>query len=249
MEDRVYRIAVCDDETKDIDIIIDMIRECYPGKQFLFDTYTETETVIEAMKEKEYELLILDLQFADDDSKGISVLDYVERTGYGGYVIFITKLKEYSKAARGKNVLWLINKKPQKDDVVRGMDKFFHQVDAGETLSLENGNSFLIKDIVLFESINKNTFLELVGGKRVIADSSITTWEEKLSEYDFVRVNRGLLINMDYIEAVNNIRRWGTTYLNIVIKFSGREICIPKDRRKTVENAYHDFRIKCAVKR
>ena len=97
MEESIYKIAVCDDDRDDIITIENMIQECYPEKNFEFDSYTETDTVISALKEKAYDILILDLQFADDDSRGISVLEYCEKTEYSGYIIFMSKIREEQK--------------------------------------------------------------------------------------------------------------------------------------------------------
>jgi len=49
--------------------------------------------------------------------------------------------------------------------------------------------------------------VDLVNGKKEIVTLQLGVVEKKLSEFSFIRVNRSLLINVNFIEKFNRLKR------------------------------------------
>ena len=73
--------------------------------------------------------------------------------------------------------------------------------------------------------------LFMKDGTTALVRSSIVQMSEKLSEYNFVRVSRGWMVNLGYIEKLSRK----------LVTVAGTELTVSRSRALEVEKAYDEF--------
>ncbi len=58
-------------------------------------------------------------------------------------------------------------------------------------------------DIVYCQSIEGATYIHLANGKKEVANSNLTQLEEMMKRWNFYRLGRSLLINLDFIRKID----------------------------------------------
>ena len=201
--------------------------------------FTETDTIIEAVRKYTYDLLILDLQFADDDSKGISVLDFCEKSQYDGYIIFMSKIREAKvlKNAIGKNVLWRMEKPVQKNDLKAGMQKFFRNIE-----------DILGKQIVFISSTFKYSEVHYANGQIESIPESLNKIEKKLEESIFVRISRKHIVNLNFISKVDEKNINTHRKYKVLLLVEKREFCVSRNRQKLFREKWHGYLVESGLR-
>jgi len=70
-------------------------------------------------------------------------------------------------------------------------------------LRLDDRMTFLqLRDIVAILAAADNSILQLTDGKQVRARKSLREWAERLPERNFVRIHRSTIVNLDFVERV-----------------------------------------------
>jgi two-component system LytT family response regulator len=70
-------------------------------------------------------------------------------------------------------------------------------------LRLDDRMTFLqLRDIVAILAAADNSILQLTDGKQARARKSLREWAERLPERNFVRIHRSTIVNLDFVERV-----------------------------------------------
>lgn len=70
-------------------------------------------------------------------------------------------------------------------------------------LRLDDRMTFLqLRDIVAILAAGDNSILQLTDGKQARARKSLREWAERLPERNFVRIHRSTIVNLDFVERV-----------------------------------------------
>lgn len=90
-------------------------------------------------------------------------------------------------------------------------------------------------EITHFFAQDKLTFAKNVEGKEFPLDFSLNELEAKLDEQKFLRVHRGAIVNLDFIEEVHG---WFSGKILIRLKDAGKtEIIVARDRVKILKDS------------
>jgi DNA-binding LytR/AlgR family response regulator len=68
--------------------------------------------------------------------------------------------------------------------------------------------------------------------------ASITAEEEKLKKYDFIRIHKGYLVNMSYIQRINKY--------NVILK-NNVTLPLSEHRFKTVFDSFTSYLARCSI--
>lgn len=190
------------------------------------------EEGIKAIEEKRPELIFLDIQMPEKTG-----FDMLEELSYVPQVIFVTAYDEYAIKAFEINALDYILKPVDPERLSRTLSKIKKETEEIKeqelqlsTEKLSNTDQIFIKDgencwfVVLsdiryFESVGNYVKVHFDQNKPMLL-RSLNKIEERLEEKQFFRANRKNIVNLRWIEKVDN---WFSGGLKLTLK-NGEEI-------------------------
>lgn len=191
------------------------------------------------------DLVYLDIQMKGMD--GFAMLDALPRREFG--VIFVTSHDAYAiRAIRYSALDYLLKPvKPSEFDAALGhfiahramlparLDLLVHdckqrQVPRTLVIPMRDGDRHLpVADIIRCEAESNYTLFHLKRGERVMSSRTLNSYEEFLSENDFLRVHRSHIVNRAHVTSVST--------LDEVLLSDGSKVEISRRRRTEVMNA------------
>lgn len=88
-----------------------------------------------------------------------------------------------------------------------------------------------INKVIYLEAMENYTRFHLKDGTSLISSSTLKVHEAILSKYTFLRINRSMLVNAEYVKKVVNKNR-----TNFVRMKNGLEIRVSRRRQESLEN-------------
>lgn len=221
----MVRIVVCDDEKQICDRIKAMAADFFHRKN--------VETMIlrfscgeELLKyDKAIDILFLDIQMRGMD--GMETARRLRQSGFKGFLIFITILKEMVFQSFEVQAYDYLVKPLEKQCFERTMERLFVSMrNASEAnLLVRKGHESCVislEDIIFCEIIDRKVYLHLASSEVIDFYDRIENLETKLDDR-FFRCHRSFLINLRYLESYKN----GSAYLK-----SGQEVPVSRLRSK-----------------
>lgn len=215
------------------------IIESYIGKidnLNLVTSCTNGAEVYNALKNTSVDLLFLDIKMPQ--LTGIELLRTLKKPPL---VVLITAYREYALEGYELNVIDYLLKPVSFDRFLKAIDKYEFITGNGsiaaEPVEVNNDQSFiyvksdkkmirvLLKDILYIEGLKDYVKIHLPG-KTIITYQTLTYFEEKLPETNFIRVHRSFIISLSHISAYTatqieidkNTIPIGSTYSKNVLK-------------------------------
>ncbi len=190
--------------------VVEIVAECASG-----------EEGAQAIATQRPDLVFLDIQMRGMD--GFAMLDALERRDFG--VIFVTSHDAYAiRAIRYSALDYLLKPiKPAEFDAALGhfianravlparLERLVSERKergAPQTLviPMRDGDRHLrVADIIRCEADRNYTLFHLKRGERVMSSRPLATYEEFLSNNDFLRVHRSHIVNVAHIRSVNAV--------------------------------------------
>ena len=212
-------IAICDDERIFINKISKLIN--HPDAEILaFDSGSK---LLEC-KEK------IDIVLLDIEMPGINGLEVAEKLYLRNkdiIIVFVTSHNEYSTVGyRYRAFRYILKSEPDifiKRDIDEAIEEYennnvylyFHYKQASSKAS--------VGDIVYFEADNHTYKVNTVNKGSCMHYGKFKDLERKVEKYGFVRIHRSTIVNLRYVEVVDDekgVRVWGDTWLSIGKKYS-----------------------------
>ena len=176
----------------------------------VIDEADNVESALKLINDKDPDLIFLDIQMP-----GESGFDLLEKIDLRAKVIFVTAFDEYAiKAFEVDAIDYLL--KPVnpdrlkiaidrigKDNSDKAIQKKILNYDDKLFLSINNHLKFLkINTIVCICSAADYSEITTSDSKKGLVQKSMSEWEERLPDSYFIRIHRATIINMDYIDRV-----------------------------------------------
>lgn len=219
------RAVVIEDESLDRKLIMKVLEEHYFDYVDVIASVSDIETAIETINEHKPDLLFLDIELNGDRNGAFKVLD----NSPGEYrIIFVTAKSSQDdllKAIRLSCIDYLIKptkiadfKNPilkvydelvlKKIPVSNSLEVFRHNIEVNSIqdakISLQHGFSFLpvlINQIVRCEAQGNYTKFYFLDQKEKLINGNLKSFEEKLRDFGFCRINKSDLINLLHIAS------------------------------------------------
>ena len=204
----MIRIAICDDEPKDIQLYTARLAEL--GKkherELNINSFQNADQLFFFMEDEmaSVDIVFLDIRMPGTD--GLTAAAKLRDIGYNGEIIFLTKQED--KAIKGYDVqaFHFIVKESGEDDAFERI--FLSVVDYVENKTTEyitfqgigESRNVAIRDISYF-SVYRRIITVHYGKESFEFYSSMEKVEATMMEAGFLRVNRSFLVNVDYIRT------------------------------------------------
>ena len=226
-----YRIAVCDDEPSELEDIVQSVKRYDVHSDFDIENYTDGAALLSdlQLKRKFFDLLLLDIEMPSNGFQLAQTLTQMEKHPL---VIFVTKRHEYAVQGYGIAFRYLVKPLDESlftaamDAVVQELNsKHFTVEYEGATLSLETS------DIYYLESHGHKVLIHCKGQDLTLR-MTIPEALEQLPKRCFASPHKSYLVNMEYIDSIDN---------DVFYLTSGKTMKISRTYLQSAKKAYFDY--------
>lgn len=232
------RIAVCDDDEREISRIRELITEYQISRNETIECryFANSTDFLCELKGGEYDLVLLDVLMPG--VSGIQAAQELRGLDKNVRLIFVSASPEFAVESYRVGAYYYLLKPIEADSFFTLLDKV-----KGE-LSAQTEQGFILKSrdsivwiafdkLVHVEVINKTVFFYLMEGTVHEAAATLADFEgELLSRPEFLKTHRSYLINLNYIQAMDS---------HYVRMKNGHNVPVSRQRRGQVQDAYMGF--------
>lgn len=201
-------IAVCDDMEPLVDKLEMLIKEYANAskEEIRVDKYTSGIILVDKYK-GDYDLIFLDIKMPLMD--GITVAEKIRYRDTKVSIIFLTSLVQYALEGYRVNafnyLIKPINYKRLKQELDTWHNKFKQKEEPFLIVRNDTGSyKILLKSLSYIETYNRNLLLH-TEDKSIISYKKLQDMEQELLESGFARCHTSFLVNMFYVESVENM--------------------------------------------
>jgi len=219
------KAILVDDELEALDSLEILLHD-YPEIQIV-DKIADPIDVFPVLMNKTVDLMFLDLKMPV--LSGIDLLTKIRKCNPNVVVVIVTAFDNYSMEAIKLNVFSYLLKPIDRtglSNTVKDLRSYFSSkqlVVPQKIIINSNSNTVVIdpNNIVYCEAEGSYTFIYLNDGTKLVATSNIGVFKQKLCTELFVKLNRSVVVNTDYITSVNKKTK------KCSLKFGASEIELP----------------------
>lgn len=232
------RIAVCDDDEREVSRIRKLITEYQLSRPAFIDCsyFTNSTDFLCEIRGGEYDLILLDI--LTSGVGGIQVAQELRELDRNVRLIFVSASSEFAVESYHVEAYYYLLKPVDADSLFRLLDKI-----RGE-LSVQAEQGFILRSrdgvvrivfakLAYVEVMNKTLFFHLADGVVCEASAALADFEEKLlSRPEFLKTHRSYLVNLNFIEAID---------IGFVRMKDGHSVPVSRKRRSQVQDVYVRF--------
>lgn len=238
VEDKIMRIAVCDDDERAVSRIGKLIAEYQISRDQSIDCHYFTNSIdfLCDMRGGEYDLVLLDVLMPD--ASGIQAAQELRKLDRNVRIIFVSTSPEFAVESYNVGAYHYLLKPVDTASLFTLLDKI------GSELSAQAEQGFVLRSrdgmvqiafarLAYVEVINKTLFFHLADGTVHGTTAALADFEEKLlARREFVKTHRSYLVNLSYIQAID---------INSIVMKNGHSIPLSRQRRSLVQDTYMHF--------
>ncbi len=173
----------------------------------------DVPSAIKAIEEHKPDLIFLDIQMP-----GESGFDLLDRIEFQSKIIFITAYAEYALRAFDVNAMDYLLKPVNPERLKAAIDKLDDQDNSFQVhsavdrkldyddslfLLLNSSMKFLkVRTIVSICALRDYSEITTTSGRKGLTQKSMKEWEKRLPEHHFCRIHRSTIVNMEYIDRL-----------------------------------------------
>lgn len=196
------KIMVCDDVKDDREELVRGIKEVWQGA--VVEEAQSGEEVLEKLeKNRDYAFVFLDIYMKGMD--GIEVGREICRLYPGLRLIFVSNSRQFGPEAFELNAVHYLLKPYRRELLVEIHDRFLSSDEKEISFyDLVSRQEFRIPvgQIVYIESAHNYIYVHLAAGMQMKVRKSLQEAEKELDDR-FLRINRGVIVNMDAVDRMN----------------------------------------------
>lgn len=232
------RIAVCDDDERDISHMGELIAEYQRNRKetIMCRYFTNSTDFLCELRGGEYDLVLLDVLMPG--VSGIQAAEELRERDKSVRLIFMSASPEFAVESYRVGAYYYLLKPIEKNSFFALLDKI------GGELSAQAEQGFVLKSregvvriafsgLAYVEVINKIVYFHLADGAVRETTATLADFEEKLlSRPEFRKTHRSYLVNLRYIQAMD---------IKGVMMKNGHCIPVSRKRRGQIQDAYMRF--------
>lgn len=232
------RIAICDDDERELRHLSELIAEYQTGHGKRMDcrTYRNGTDFLCEMRDGEYDIVLLDVLMPG--ISGIQVARELRERDHNVRIILLSSAPEFAVESYSVGAYHYLLKPADPNLLFQLLDK------AESELTVQDEQGFILKNrdgifridfakLEYVEVINKTVTCHLTDGVIYEMNSTLMDFEENFSDRtDFVKTHRAYLVNLGCIQAIDG---------NFVVTKNGHRIPVSRPRRKQVRDTYMRF--------
>ena len=236
-QENLMNIAIVDDDVKDMEQIDGLLRlyASHHHSDIQTEYFQDPEAFLASYSPYKYSTIFLDIYM--NDKNGVDTARKIREMDPDALIVFLTTSLDHMPSAFSLHAFDYVIKPAEKDRIFKLMDDITHQV-------TQDGKSFTYLDKkcecrILFSDIlgiRSNGHYLHITDKNMQEHISRMTFSEAEVQLDgdnrFLLINRGTLVNMDYISDFGN----GVCIVN-------DSIYLPYNvkKRKELEQTYRNY--------
>jgi len=240
------RAIIVEDEINSRKALSNMVQKYCEGIE-LVDEVDSIVRAVGAIQKHQPDIVFLDIEFPEEN--GFAIFNYfpepefeiIYTTAYDAYALQALKMAAIDYLLKPIDLEELqsaINKVADKRDLQTAQDRLktlkgnlnnrFHKL----ALPASDGFEFVeLKDIIRCEAQGNYTYFYLVNGQKLVVSKTLKTYEDILQGFNFIRISRSQLINLNYIKRYTRGRN------PIITMIDGTEVTVSISRKEEFLNA------------
>lgn len=230
----MFKIAIVEDDIMYIKQLSEYIRRYAAEHQENIDIKIYSDGIDIADKYKEdYDIIFMDIQMKIMD--GLKAAQNIRKLDENVIIIFLTNMAQYAIQGYAVNAMDFVLKPLSyfafSEGLAKAIRRLKERVQAYTTIKLATG--------ILRLEVSRITYIECLGHNVVFhtqnnfyeSRATMKSIEQQMTKYKFFRCNSGYLVNLRYVESVEQ---------NIVT-VSGHKLQISRHRKKCFMYALTDY--------
>lgn len=242
-----YRIALCDDETAELDRteeLLNAYEKQHSELDFLIERFESAEELLYVVRERNYapDLIFMDIFMpggaGEQTPLGMETAKTLRGLGSRARLFFLTMSREYALEAFDVDASQYLIKPVAEDKLASVLDRFLQEtVEERKKYVLLKTEGKLTKvsvsDVVYCEAQGKTQHLYLADGTMLHLRMTMAKIYELLSDHQgFVWVGVAYIVNMEYVDSLNPKE---------IHLHNGRNVYLPRGAYKTLKEMYFRF--------
>lgn len=228
-KDVLINVGICSDSIIDR---IELRRSC---EEIRNDLKPEEFEIVEFSSVKEVMIYegVINILLLDIGCSGLEEADWkeeIEARKNIETIVFVSDCIETIFGTFGKKTRGFLLKPIEEKKLIEVIKKCLFELMHSYEVSLESGEAFESDQIFFITSVKNYTWIHF-RYKKVKIRRTLKEWDQELEQYDFVRVHKSYLVNMQKIERIKG---------KIELK-NGEQIPIGRTYKKDVKRIYRQF--------
>ena len=235
-------IAICDDDPKELKIIVEMLEEYRKSRGNIdlhYCTFSSGNKLLWSEKSASFDLYVLDILMPKIN--GIEMGLGLRKQGAEGEIIYLTTSQDYAVDSYQTRAFYYLLKPIMREKFFLVLDMVF------EKLSQKQSKFFIIKTNEGVSRVNQNNILYieranrimrcyLLNGDIITSISLRTSFKEAvlplLEDECFVLCGASYVLNLRHVSAIEN---------NMAIIDNGNQVPIPRRLNIKIKQAWMDY--------
>lgn len=206
----MIKVAICDDEANNLNILTDLMKEYCQGKSvcFVAHKYTDGLKLLKELENGEkYDIVFLDIEM--DSINGIILAEKIRKYDVKVPIIYVTNYEDYWRKAYRVHAFQFLVKPIKKKELFKTLDDFLKAYTELKELKVqlkcENGTIVVSQsDIYYFYIMQKKTVhMEASTGSYTIKEN-LKDILQKLKPDDFYMSHKSCIINLRHVKSLEN---------------------------------------------
>ena len=203
------RIAIVDDDhgiLRRVGSLITAFCESHgiPSEIESFDTPQE---FVDSLVSKRYVLVVMDVYFQDFKMTGVDAVRKLREADNQAYVIFLTISKDHMPEAFTVHAFSYILKSELETAVPRALEDLMLVIPESRTITVLHKKQQIqlrISDILSVQAEGHYVRIRLSQGEPLRVRMTFSEIMQKLEKSSFLLINKGILVNLEYIRSFEN---------------------------------------------
>ena len=207
--DKIISMAFCDDEALILETIcskvIKIFNQC--GIEVVYEKYTSSLEFLKAIQEgKRYDVAFLDID--TPKLSGLGLAKEIRQLDIEMDIIFISNREDRVFESFKVQPFGFVRKSNFVNDLKDALRAYINsRIISSSHIVLKPNNSASVRkvnisEIVYIESYRNQQTVYLENGEEIVVRMTMHDLEEKLREYDILRIYKGYLVNLKYVQRI-----------------------------------------------
>lgn len=238
----MFRLAICDDEMHSLAHMISLIEEYRSTSSFHFEYVSfhngiELASVIE--QGKHFDIYCLDIVMPKFN--GIELGREIRQLDKSAQIIYFTSSPEFALESYSVKATNYILKPISKETLFSVLTEVLEQMEQKEKVSITvkdtNGiQKILLSNLVYAEAMGRKVLYHLVSGRVIECTARFSQICEVLAAHSFfLKPHRSYMVNMNYIDTIEN---------TVITLQTPDTIPIAQGKGREIKESYLEFQMK-----
>ncbi|NLF36642.1 MAG: response regulator transcription factor [Clostridiaceae bacterium] len=237
---KMLRIAICDDNSRDLSHITSLVESYKKNKKtdIVYMSFHNAIDLLESLKKKECDLLLLDVLMPGFN--GLQAAHELRKQNDKIEIIFLTSSPEYAVESYNVRAHHYLLKPATEDKLFPLLDKLIEKLKKPEEAIIVKSSSSVFtipyKNIEYVEINAKTIYFYLTDNDVKKVSGSMAEYEALLLKRSgFIKVHRSYLVNLHWVQQLNQKE---------LITLTGRKVPIARTVYTQIRTAYTQFLFK-----